>query len=100
MTEFYNKMGIFEHCQLFRILLMVHYSPILIDMKIAGIVLLIIGLIGLVWFGYGAMQESESYEVLGAEVAVSTANWTPVIVSGVVALIGLILTVSKKSSKT
>lgn len=79
---------------------MVHYSPILIDMKIVGIVLLIIGLIGLAWFGYEAMQESESYELLGAEVAVSTANWTPVIVSGVVALIGLILTVTKKSSKT
>ncbi len=69
-------------------------------MKIAGIILLILGLIGLAWFGYEAMQESESYEVLGAEVAVSTANWTPVIISGVIALIGLIMTVANKSSKT
>lgn len=79
---------------------MVHYSPIFILMKIAGIILLIFGLIGLAWFGYEAMQESESFEVLGAEVAVSTANWTPVIISGVIAVIGLIMTVAKKSSKT
>ena len=69
-------------------------------MKKVGILLLIIGIIGLAYFGYEAMQESESFEVLGAEVAVSTANWTPVIISGVIAVIGLIMTVAKKSSKT
>jgi len=44
------------------------------------------------------MQESESFEVLGVEVevAVSTADWTPVFVSGVVALIGLIMVVLRK----
>ena len=68
-------------------------------MKKVGILLLIIGIIGLAYFGYEAMQESESFEVLGAEVAVSTANWTPVIVSGVIALIGLIMAVAKKRSK-
>ncbi len=69
-------------------------------MKKVGILLLIIGIIGLAYFGYEAMQESESFEVLGAEVAVSTANWTPVIISGIIALIGLILAVAKKSSNT
>lgn len=60
---------------------------------------MIIGIIGLAYFGYEAMQQSESFEAFGAEVAVSTANWTPVIVSGVIALIGLIMAVAKKRSK-
>lgn len=65
-------------------------------MKIAGIILLTAGIIGLFIFGIQALNNSESFNVLGAEVAVSTANWTPVIISGIVALIGLILTVTKK----
>lgn len=60
-------------------------------MKIAGIVLLIIGIIGTIVFGIKALDQSESFEVLGADVAVSTGNWTPVIISGVVAIIGIIL---------
>jgi len=65
-------------------------------MKIAGIILLVLGIIGLLIFGMQAMDNSESFNVLGAEVAVSSANWTPVIISAVVALVGLILTVSRK----
>jgi predicted anti-sigma-YlaC factor YlaD len=63
-------------------------------MKIAGIILLILGIIGLVVFGIQAINESESFSVLGAEVAVSKANWTPLIVSGVVTVIGIVLAVS------
>jgi len=65
-------------------------------MKIAGIVLLILGIIGVVIFGIQAMNDSESFSVLGAEVAVSTANWTPVIISGVVLIIGIILMAARK----
>lgn len=65
-------------------------------MKIAGIILLILGIIGVVVFGIQAMNESESFSVLGAEVAVSTANWTPVIVSAVVLVIGIILMAVRK----
>lgn len=60
-------------------------------MKIAGTVLLILGIIGAVYFGIQAANESESFSVLGAEVAVSTANWTPVIISGVILVIGIVL---------
>ncbi|MFO7756169.1 MAG: hypothetical protein R6V34_09315 [Bacteroidales bacterium] len=60
-------------------------------MRIAGIVLLIIGIVGTIVFGIRALNQSESFEVLGADVAVSTGNWTPVIVSGVVLIIGVIL---------
>lgn len=65
-------------------------------MKIVGIILLILGIIGLVVFGIQAMNESESFSVLGADVAVSKANWTPLIVSGIVTVIGIVLTVARK----
>ena len=65
-------------------------------MKIAGIVLLILGIIGVVVFGIQAMNDSESFSILGAEIAVSTANWTPVIVSAVVLIVGLILIAVRK----
>ncbi len=68
-------------------------------MKKAGILLLIVGIVGLAYFGYEAIQQSESFEVLGVDVAVSTANWMPVIISGVIALIGLVLVVAKKGSR-
>lgn len=68
-------------------------------MRIIGLVLLIIGLIGLLVFGYQAMQDSEAFNVLGMEVAVSSANWTPVIFSGIVAVIGLILTLAGRRSR-
>ncbi len=65
-------------------------------MRIVGIVLLIIGLIGLIVFGYQAMQDSESFNLLGMEVAVSSANWTPVIFSAILAVIGIILALAGK----
>lgn len=60
-------------------------------MKKIGLVLLIIGIIGLVYFGIEASQDSESFSVVGVDVAVSKADWTPVIVSGVVTVIGAVL---------
>jgi hypothetical protein len=60
-------------------------------MRIAGIVLLVIGIVGTIVFGIRALNQSESFEVLGADVAVSTGNWTPVIISAIVLIIGIIL---------
>lgn len=61
-------------------------------MKTAGIILLILGIIGTIIFGIQAMQDSESFSLLGMDIAVSTANWTPVIISVVLLVIGLVLT--------
>lgn len=61
-------------------------------MKTAGIILLILGIIGTIMFGIQAMQDSESFSLLGMDIAVSTANWTPVIISVVLLIIGLVLT--------
>ncbi|WP_373493730.1 hypothetical protein [Aquiflexum sp.] len=65
-------------------------------MKIAGIVLLILGAIGTVVFGIQAMQDSESFSFLGMDIAVSTANWTPVIISVILLVIGLVMTTRGK----
>ncbi|MEX0882544.1 MAG: hypothetical protein WDZ72_03630 [Cyclobacteriaceae bacterium] len=60
-------------------------------MKTAGIILLILGIIGTIMFGFQAMQDSESFSLLGMDIAVSTANWTPVIISVILLVIGLVM---------
>ncbi|PWD99749.1 transglycosylase [Marinilabilia rubra] len=65
-------------------------------MKKVGLVLLILGIIGLIVFGIQAMNNSESFSVFGAEVAVSKANWTPVIASGAVFIIGVVMSITGK----
>ncbi|KJS05435.1 MAG: transglycosylase [Flavobacteriales bacterium BRH_c54] len=65
-------------------------------MKAAGIILLVIGLIGIIVFGYQAIQDSESFNLLGVDVAVSKADWTPLIISGAMLMLGLIITFLKR----
>lgn len=65
-------------------------------MKVAGIVLFILGLAGVIIFGLQAMNDSETFSFLGINVAVSSANWTPVIISGVVMIVGFVLSMTKK----
>lgn len=65
-------------------------------MKNAGIFLSILGGLGLIIFGIQAMEDSETFSLLGVDIAVSSANWTPVIISGVVLVIGLVMAVRKK----
>lgn len=60
-------------------------------MKVLGVIILVIGLVGLVFFGIEALNDSESFSLFGLDVAVSSANWTPVIVSAVVAIIGFFI---------
>ncbi|MEX2511573.1 MAG: hypothetical protein WD398_01595 [Cyclobacteriaceae bacterium] len=60
-------------------------------MKTTGIILLILGIIGTIMFGLQAMQDSESFSILGMDIAVSTANWTPVIISVILLVIGLVM---------
>ncbi|WP_375579178.1 hypothetical protein ABWH96_19585 [Marivirga tractuosa] len=57
-------------------------------MKIAGTVILILGIIGTVIFGIQAIQDSESFSFLGLDIGVSSADWTPLIVSVIVLLVG------------
>ena len=65
-------------------------------MKTTSTVLIILGIIGVIVFGIQAIQESESFSVLGMDIAVSKANWTPLIVSGAVLVAGLLLRLARK----
>lgn len=65
-------------------------------MKVFGAILTIVGIIGVVVFGVQAANNSETFSLLGLDVAVSQANWTPVIVSGVVTVIGIFILFLKK----
>ncbi len=67
-------------------------------MRIAGIVLLIIGIVGLLVFGIQILQDTETFSFLGLDIGVSKANWTPVIASGIIFVIGIVLmSVNKKT---
>ncbi len=65
-------------------------------MKTIGTILLILGAIGTIVFGIQAIQDSESFSFLGMDIAVSTANWTPVIISVILLVVGLVLTARGK----
>lgn len=66
-------------------------------MKTLGIILLLLGAVGTIVFGLQAMQDSESFSFMGMDIAVSTANWTPVIISAVILLVGVVLTTRRKA---
>jgi len=65
-------------------------------MRIAGIILLVVGIIGVIFFGIEAMNDSESFSILGADIAVSKADWTPLIISAVILIIGAVMLRSGK----
>jgi hypothetical protein len=60
-------------------------------MKTIGIILLVLGIIGTLVFGIQAIEDSETFSILGMDIAVSTANWTPVIISLIVLITGIIV---------
>ncbi len=49
------------------------------------------GLIGVIYYGYMYYQDSESFEAFGADVAVSTGDYVPVLISAVVMLAGIVI---------
>lgn len=59
--------------------------------RTVGIILTIFGLIGTLITGFQALQDSESFSIFGVDVAVSSANWTPLILSVAVLVIGLVM---------
>lgn len=60
-----------------------------------GSILSIGGLIGVFYFGYQYLDDSESFEVLGADVAVSTGDWVPILISLIVLIVGVVIYRSK-----
>ncbi len=60
-----------------------------------GSILSIAGLIGVLFFGYQYIDDSESFEILGADVAVSTGDYVPVLISLIVLVVGVLVYRSK-----
>lgn len=56
-----------------------------------GSILSIGGLIGVIYFGYQYLDDSESFSFLGADVAVSTGDWVPILISLIVLIVGLVI---------
>lgn len=59
--------------------------------EIVGSILGIGGLIGIVYFGYQYMNDSESFNLFGADIVVSTGDLIPVLMSLIVFIIGVVV---------
>ena len=57
--------------------------------KFIGSLLFFVGLGGLIYTGINYINNTESFAFLGRDILVSKGNMTPVIISGVVMLVGL-----------
>ena len=56
-----------------------------------GIILSVGGLIGVIFFGIQYMNDSESFKLLGADVAVSTGDYIPILISLAVLIVGVVI---------
>ncbi len=60
-----------------------------------GGILSIAGIIGIIFFGFQYLQDSESFSIFGADIAVSTGDYVPILVSVIVLVVGLFIYRSK-----
>jgi len=63
-------------------------------MKILGIVIVVLGLIGTFAFGIQAMNRTHSLNIFGNEIAFSSVSWLPITVSIVLLIGGILLLAS------
>ena len=56
--------------------------------KIIGYILSIGGLCGVIYFSYRYYQETESFNLFGADVAISTGDVAPIVISILAMVIG------------
>lgn len=59
--------------------------------KTIGGILAAGGMLGVIYYSYEYFQDSDSFEAFGADVAISTGDYTPIIVSAVVMLAGIVI---------
>ena len=67
-------------------------------MRTVGIILAVVGAIALIITGINYANQTSSFNFLGSHVTISQGNLVPVIVAGVVFLIGIIFTASSRRS--
>jgi len=56
-----------------------------------GGILSVAGLLGIIIFGYQYMQDSETFSLFGADIAVTTGDIVPVVISAIVLIVGLVI---------
>lgn len=59
--------------------------------RLLGLILFIGGLVATAIYSYDAYENTASVKLLGNDITFSQADWTPVIVSGAIALAGLLI---------
>lgn len=59
--------------------------------KTIGGILTAGGLLGVIYYSYQYFQNSETLEAFGADIAVSTGDYTPIIISAVVMVAGIVI---------
>ena len=74
------------------------FSTIIVKfkMKTAGLILMILGAIGLLISAINYANETDKFSLLGIDVTISEGNITPIIVTGIVFLLGFVLTLGKR----
>jgi len=60
-----------------------------------GGILSVAGLIGVIFFGFQYLDDSESFSVFGADIAVSTGDYVPIVISLLVLIVGVVIYQSK-----
>lgn len=60
-----------------------------------GGILSVAGLIGILFFGYQYMADTESFSLFGADIAISTGDVIPIAISIIVLIVGLFIYQSK-----
>jgi hypothetical protein len=60
-----------------------------------GGILSIAGVIGILFFGYQYLADSESFSLFGADIAISTGDYVPILISVIVLVVGLFIYRSK-----
>lgn len=63
--------------------------------QVLGSILSIGGLVGVIYFGYQYLEDSETFKLLGTDIAVSTGDYVPILVSLIILIAGLLLYRSK-----
>ena len=64
-------------------------------MKIAGIILIILGAIGLIISGINYANQTDKFNLLGINITISQGSIVPIIVTGIVLILGIILIIPK-----
>ena len=60
-------------------------------MKTLGIIIVILGIIGTFVFGIQAMNRSQSLNIFGNEIVISSISWLPITVSIILLIVGILL---------